>query len=184
MKNCVWFSRALVALACIGTVIPQTALAEQPVAAPAMVGAVAPNQAPMPIVHDVMLHDGGTLYGQVLNGEGIPMVGVPVNVRSGQQQVATVGTDDQGRFQVANLQGGLYQIGAEQGDGLYRLWAPNTAPPVAQPAATLVSGANVFRGQGGPRLMQWLSNPWVIVGLIGVAVATPILLNNDNDSGS
>ena len=58
---------------------------------------------------------------------------------------------------------------------------PNTAPPAAQSAALLVSGSDVVRGQNGG-LVYWLTNPWVLAGLIAAAIAIPIALNNHGSS--
>ena len=176
-----WFHRTAVIIACLGITAPRAALAAPPVAQPPMLAAA---DAPAPLVHDVMLHEGGTLYGKVLDASGTAMGGAAVSVHAGPKQFATLITDSNGAFRTANLQGGVYQISSPQGEGTYRLWAPNTAPPAAQRSATLVCG-DIVRGQGGHRLIGWLTNPWVLTGLIATAIAVPIALNNnDDDSGS
>jgi hypothetical protein len=49
---------------------------------------------------------------------------------------------------VKSLRGGTYDVVAGQNKGVYRFWAPNTAPPAAKSQVLLVSQPSVVRGQG------------------------------------
>ena len=86
------------------------------------------------------LQDGGTLVGQVVDQQGNPLGNTRVTVLQQDQEVANAATDANGNFQVSGLRGGIYQVAAGQGMAVYRVWAPNTAPPSAQASAMVVSG--------------------------------------------
>ncbi len=77
-------------------------------------------------------------------------------------------------------------MSAGQGVGIYRLWAPETAPPAAGKSALIVSDATAVRGQA-TRLGQFLANPLVIAGIVATAVAVPVAVHEyrkDHKSGS
>lgn len=160
-------------------------MAEQP-APRSQPQAVSPTRG-APTVQDVALHSGGLLLGQVVNVDGTAQAGMTVKVCQADKEIGATVTDRNGHFRFAGLEGGTYQIGSPQGNAMYRLWAPNTAPPAAKPAAMIVDGHGLVRGQTQPRhALHWLTNPYVLTGLIGTAIAIPIVLNNtdDDDSGS
>jgi len=176
-----WLTATAVCLSCLGMLLPQTVLAaDAPQPDGPLPSAVSP---PMPAVNDVALQAGGALVGQVVDQQGVPLAHTPVLVRQNDQEVASTITDDNGRFEVSGLRGGLYQVVAGQGVGIYRLWAANTAPPTAQASAMVVSGNDVVRGQDGG-LLYWLTNPWVLAGIIAAAIAIPIAVSNHNRSSS
>ncbi len=155
---------AAVWMAMAGLCIPQIALAIESVA--------------QPPVADVALADGGTLHGQVLDLQGAGVAGVPVSLRTQNRDVTATTTAADGRFAVPNLQGGVYQVAAGQGQGIYRLWTAGTAPPSAH------NGAIVYtqNGGGGGGLKMLLANPIVIAGVVATAIAVPVALNNSHHS--
>jgi hypothetical protein len=123
------------AAACLGMLISPTATA-----APAgHAGAVI----------DVALGEGGVLAGQVVDAQGAPLAGTAVSVRSGGRDVLQAATNERGEFATAGLKGGVYEVVAGQHRGVYRLWAPRTAPPSANRAIMVVSG-EVVRAQYSP----------------------------------
>jgi hypothetical protein len=103
----------------------------------------------VPAVIDVALAQGGVLVGYVVDAQGVALEGASVAVRQGDKDVARIVTDEQGRYTVQNLRGGLYEVTAGQAGQLFRLWAPNTAPPAARPQAVVVSQSQTVRAQGG-----------------------------------
>ncbi len=136
--------RAAVGLACLGTMLPQSgAFAEAPQVLPQ------PKAVAAPAIIDVALTNGGTMTGAVVKADGSAVEGAVVTMRQGTQQVAQVVTDSNGRYAVTNLRAGVYQVAAGQDQSIYRVWAPETAPPSARPAAVLVTGQQVVRGQFG-----------------------------------
>ena len=173
-----------VSLACLGLLIPQGALgagpvrcAEKPETADSMVDS-------QTRVLDVALLDGGELRGQVMDREGSPAIQTEVSVSRQGQVVKTTRTDAEGKFRVTGLRGGVYVIATADASGVYRLWASNTAPPVAQPDVLIVAGGDAVRGQSGFRngVMQFLSNPWVIAAIVATAIAVPLALDKDDGS--
>jgi len=127
------------------------------------------------MVTDVALAEGGLFVGQVVDPQGMPVVGVAVQIRQSDRDVASVTTDANGQFRAAGLLGGVYQVTAGNASGVYRLWAPNTAPPVASRGALLVAGTQIVRGQDG-------LDPWLIVW--GLATAAVIAVPLTQHSGS
>jgi hypothetical protein len=130
-------------------------------------------------VADVALGSGGELRGQVLNPQGLPQAQVKVSIGQLNQQATFVSTDEEGRFLVQGLSAGVYQVQTSQGSGIYRVWAPRTAPPSAQLGVLLINDGQIARGfsnQGG----HWLANPWVMGLIVAGAIAIPLAI----DSGS
>jgi hypothetical protein len=163
---------AVAALSCLGMLLSPTAMAASPLAAPG----------------DVALGDGGVLVGQVVDAQGVASPMAKVTLADHHQEIAQVRTDEQGKFSVPGLRGGVYQISSQGQDSMYRLWAANTAPPVAQQGVILVVGNDVVRGQYGTTpgpfgsMAQWIADhPLITASVIGAAIAIPIALSNDDD---
>ena len=71
-------------------------------------------------------------------------------------------TDAAGRFTLANMSGGVYELQTASNTDVYRLWAPRTAPPAAQDSVLLVNDQNVVLGQqrnGGSGLARQSMGP-------------------------
>jgi hypothetical protein len=145
------------------------------------------SQGRVPAVIDVALDAGGTLQGQVVDARGEAAPRTPVSIQQLDREVARAVTDASGRFRVTGLRGGTYRIVAGEATGAYRLWAANTAPPAALPSALVVAGdQQLVRGNLG-QCIQFLRNPWVVAGLVAVAIAVPVALHNaekDDESRS
>ena len=194
------FKELAVALSCVGMLMAPVATAAT---APVAVRAAA--EAP----RDVALHQGGKLVGQMLNAQGTAIAGATVSVTTAGKEVARVQTDVAGKFQVAGLKGGVHQVATAGQQDVYRLWAPQTAPPAAQQGLMLVSSTDTVRGQscgtavgcgstcgsgaggralgggGGGRggIGNWIANhPIVTAGAIGAAIAIPLALDDDDDA--
>ena len=134
----------VVSLACLGTVCPQALMAADGAQKPA---AKAPAAAPQ--VVDVALSTGGTFTGQVVDSQGHGLDGAAVSVRQADREIAKTVANKEGYFSVTNLKGGTYQVSAGQSQGVYRFWAPNTAPPSAKAKVLMVSGKTAVRGAMG-----------------------------------
>ena len=155
------------AIACLGIVLPQAALAAPPAA-----GGIA----------DVSLREGGTMIGVVYNAQGLPQGSALVSIQTNGAEVARTTTDQHGRFAAQGLKGGVYQIVTIDGVASYRAWTEGTAPPSADQAALVVTGdpARAQHHHGG--LMAWLSNPWVLAAIVATAIAVPIAINDDDST--
>ena len=161
----------LVSLAVVGFCLPQSVLAADTL----------PQQ--QPVVVDVALSSGGMLFGQVVDPQGVSLAQIPVSLLSQDREIAAVVTDQNGYFVASGLRDGVYQISTSAGQGTYRLWSPGMAPPSAEQGALIVYGEDTVRGQYGP-IGHWLSNPWVIAGIVAVAVAVPVAISNSKKSPS
>ena len=113
-----------VGIACLGMLIPPPVLRA---ADPTDSTAGGQQQAPTAI--DVALGEGGTLRGQIVDAQGNPVPRVAVSLRQADRQVAATVADSSGHFHLTGLRGGTYHIVAGEAEGVYRLWAPRTAPP-------------------------------------------------------
>ncbi|MBC8868807.1 MAG: carboxypeptidase regulatory-like domain-containing protein [Planctomycetes bacterium] len=164
----------LVVLASFGMLAPQVAFG----AGPGQGG-----QTLMPAqVRDVALQENGLLNGQVLDTQAAPVAGAPVVVGQQGKVIAETRTDATGRFAVAGLKGGIYQVVTVEGGAVYRAWAPHTAPPAVQSDALIVSGDTVTRGAMNGGALGFLANPWVLGGIVVAAVAIPLALDDDDAS--
>jgi hypothetical protein len=161
-----------VALASLGIVAPQVALATTP---------AVEAQPARAAVTDVALHADNMLAGQLLDAQGNPLAGAPVTVSQSNWTVAETKTTAEGIFAVRNLKSGVYTIDAAGSQGTYRVWTANTAPPAAKPAILMVHG-DAARGQFGGGLLGALGNPWVLGGIVAGAIAIPIALDDDDAS--
>jgi hypothetical protein len=151
----------------------------QPVVARSAAAALAPQ--------DVALADGGVLTGQVVDTAGKPQAMTPVSLVTSGKEIARVTTDKQGQFRVASLKGGVYQVSTSGKSGVYRFWAPQTAPPSSLSGLNMVTGNQIVRGQmgGGPLASagQWIAeHPIITAGAIATAIAVPLALDDDDDS--
>lgn len=166
--------KSAIVLAALGMLVPSWARAE-------VTDAGHRRQARTTVL-DVALGQGGRFVGQVVNGAGAPVKQRRVALRQGAVEVATANTDEGGYFEVRGLRGGVYQVVTDEGGAVYRLWAPNTAPPAAKSAALLVTGG-VTRGQAAG-LAAFLANPWVLAGIATTAVVAPLALDEDDPPAS
>jgi hypothetical protein len=151
-------------LAMLGMCVPEMGIAAAPAATPA--------------VADVALADGGVLHGQLVDLRGGNSVGVPVSVKAqNSKEIVRTTTAKDGRFAVKGLKGGVYQVAAGQGQGVYRLWTAKAAPPSAGKNA-IVFTQGLFGG--GPKML--LANPVVVAGVVATAVAVPVAVVNSQPS--
>jgi hypothetical protein len=149
-------------LGVVGICVPELAFAAPPVAAPAVV--------------DVALSNGGVLHGQLIDLRGSSAAGVPVSVKAQNKQVVSTVTAKDGQFTVPGLRGGVYQVAAGEGQGVYRLWTAKAAPPSAQ------KNAIVFTGLFGGSPKMLLANPVVVAGVVATAIAVPVAVVNSRPS--
>ncbi len=172
----------LAGMASVGLIFPPQAVsAEPPTAvqptrthtAAEAVGATDAQQrqvAPRPV--DVALADGAMLYGRVVTPQGTPAAAARVALLQGDEPIAMVVTDEQGRFAIRDVAPGTYRLATESDVVPCRVWAAGTAPPAASATAALVHQPRVVRGQV-PVPAFIANNPgWVAAAVFaGVAIA-------------
>ena len=160
------FSMSLAAIACLGMLVPPSALAGQPAN----------------LANDVALRPGGLLVGQVVDAQGAIQAAKVVSIQYGDREVARTATDQNGVFAAQGLRGGQYQIVTDNGLSVCRLWAPETAPPSANEAAIVVTGQEVVRGNMGGDWLNWVRNhPYITAGIVAAAIAVPLAVAADDD---
>jgi hypothetical protein len=180
MKRVRLFKRSLITLICVGLILSGPIL-QATAADNGSKQQTRGDEGRAPAVTDVALQNGGTLLGHVIDAQGKAVAETPVSIQQADRGLARTVTDRSGRFRVANLRGGTYRIVAGEAVGIYRLWAPSTAPPCARPTAMIASSdQQLVLGQGG-RLMQFLRNPWVVAGIVTLAIALPVTFHNLDD---
>jgi hypothetical protein len=180
MKRVRLFKKGRITLLCVGLILSGPVL-QATAADTGSKQETRGDQGRAPAVTDVALQNGGTLLGHVVDPQGKAVAETPVSIQQADRELVRTVTDRSGGFRVANLRGGTYRIVAGEAAGIYRLWAPGTAPPSARPTAMIASGdQQLVLGQGG-RLMQFLRNPWVIAGLVTLAIALPVAIHNMDD---
>ena len=71
------------------------------------------------------------------------------------------------------------RVETPDGAAIYRLWAPNTAPPAATASALLIHSDSLVRGNLGG--IGWLG--WTLIGAgVAAAIAIPLILDDDDDA--
>jgi hypothetical protein len=150
-----------------------------------MAGAASPSDKFVPI-KDVQLHKGGTLSGNVVDGnsgESIPGTSVllrPAKSTSLQESIQSV-TDENGRFVFENLRGGVYVLATGESSDVVRLWTQGTAPPSAADQVLMVCGP-VQRANLGHWLDTPLGTVLVAGGVVSAAIAVPVSLAAQDDT--
>ncbi len=138
----------------------------------------APKKVVPPAAIDVAMAKNGMVVGRVLNADQTGAKDTEVSIRQGKLEVAKVVTDQDGRFEIANLKGGLYVVAANSGYGLFRFWTAKSAPPKSHQQVLLMSKSIVVRAQnnndGGEVLYDENGQPYARTYVVDDGViATP-----------
>ena len=178
MKRIGLLRTGMIVMACLGMLIPlpvlHAATGDTPNLQPA---------ANRSVTTDVALSPDGSLRGQAVNGQGRPVPLTRISLQQNDREVATTAADRNGHFLLPGLRDGTYQLVAGQANVTCRLWQAKMAPPSATRAALIVVDGRQVLAQQGP-LGYWLSNPWIVAGLVAAAVAIPVAIhNNQVDNG-
>lgn len=149
---------------------------------------VRPNVAAPLAIRDIKLDHQGTLRGQVLSTEGAPLAKASVALSQLQKVVGETATDQEGRFELAGLRGGTYELRTQGTSTWVRLWSHDGAPPAAINAALLVADRPTVRGQINYMNNNMLLRPEAIGTLmIPAAVAGGVIAlkqHHEQDKGS
>jgi hypothetical protein len=134
----------------------------------------------------VALAEDGALHGVVVDGQAVPVPGTQVTLAQADRQIAATVSDADGRFTLAAVRGGVYQISAGQGVAVYRVWTAASAPPAASRLALVNAQSQIVRGQM-PFWDLFRTDAFLITAIVATAVAIPVAVHNlrdDNDSSS
>ena len=145
---------------------------------------------------DVALSVTGTLSGAVVDTRGHARGKTAVEVRRGRRLVARALTDANGRYDVSNLPGGLYQVRVDGTETLVRAWAAGTAPRSAAKQLPVIADAPIVRGQdqdappaesasrglfGGSALADGLVSALIVGGVVGTILIIDAIDDHHHD---
>ena len=145
---------------------------------------------------DVALSITGTLSGAVVDTRGHARGKTAVEVRRGRRLVARALTDANGRYDVSNLPGGLYQVRVDGTETLVRAWAAGTAPRSAAKQLPVIADAPIVRGQdqdappaesasrglfGGSALADGLVSALIVGGVVGTILIIDAIDDHHHD---
>ncbi len=186
--------RWLTAIACLAMVCPRMGAAAEDLRR------LGPPQASVQPT-DVRLDAQRRLWGQLVDPQGRPRAAADVSIWHGGRWVGHTRTHADGRFAFDNLPGGVYQLVAADTAAVCRVWTEPSAPPAAGSAVLLVAGQTIrgqqagyllappyargtiptapYTGQYDGAVMQTLTSPWVVGGLIAAGIAVPLALSDD-----
>ena len=137
----------------------------------------APKKVVQPAAIDVAMANDGTISGRVLDAGQKGVAKAEVSVRQGKNEVAKVMTDADGRFEIADLKGGVYVVAADSGYGLFRFWTAKSAPPKSHEQVLVMSKAVVVRAQnaadGGDVLYDDNGQPYATVHVVDNGAVCP-----------
>ena len=137
---------------------PQTTRDVRKVAATNKLHVNSARNAARQTITDVSLEQGGVLRGVLVDEQGRPLVKSAVIIRQGRRVFSRTNTGLKGKFLFKGLRGGVYEIASVRGRGVFRVWAPGTAPKAARDQALIVSRTQVVRGQFGDLGLSTLTN--------------------------
>jgi len=141
------FKATTVGLVATGILMqPLHVRAESPTMSKNVVAAKSPTKAASAIL-DVQMAKDGVLTGEVFNAKKEPVRNATISVRQGRNEVAQARSGEDGTFAVKGLKPGVYHVVAGTGQGLYRVWTTNSAPPKALTGIKVVSDRSVIRAQ-------------------------------------
>lgn len=169
MKGLQVVKTPLVIALCLGMVLPVSV---------AQAAGVSKNAGrPSVEICDLALDAQGGLQGVVVDVHGAPQPAAKVVLMRQKQEVGRAQADRSGRFRVSGLRGGVYMLQSGGQVRFVRAWAAKTAPPNAKPAALIVTGDGVIRGQM-PLEQFFASDAVIIAGLVAALIAIPIAVSN------
>ncbi len=127
-------THAVVALACIGMVVPQAVFAAPKAAVQVMKA------------RDVALNTAGDLSGAVLNAQAKPVDGAKVVLSQKGKAVAETMSKKDGTFTLPQVKSGSYDIAVGEAQAAIRVWKSEAAPANAARKMALAA-EGVIRGQ-------------------------------------
>lgn len=134
-------------------------------------------------VQDVQLKE-EALRGALVDKAGNGVEDAPVVIGQKGKLIKELRTDSEGRWQLANVEPGVYQVISHGSAAVYRVWSAENAPKNAKAGIIHQVDPEVARGGGPNPLLNALTNPILIALLIAAAIAIPLALDDDDDDAS
>jgi hypothetical protein len=132
---------ALIGLACVGMLVPQSVCSA---------GGARSAAAPASGIADIRLSKDRGLRGTLVDVQGHPVRQTEVILSQADSVLARARTDNQGAYQFVNVNNGMYELRAMQQTVPVRVWSDEIAPPAAQSLAVVTLPTSVVRGQSYP----------------------------------
>ena len=173
MKSFSWLRSMMVALACIGFVVP-------PACGQTLVASATQATFKPPLVLDVELDEANVLHGEVRDAQGQVQANTDVVLWQGKKLISRTRTDDNGRFRLMVPRGGRYLLATPDISIECRAWIAGLAPPDARQSLLVTSNTYSVRGQQ-PINEVFCFNPFLMGTIIAAAIAIPIAVH---DSGN
>ena len=173
MKTFKTFRAAIVALTCLGVVVPRGVMAAETV----IVDGVPVSQT----VENLELQK-GMLIGGLVDASGKGVEDAPVVIGQNGKPVAELRTDSEGRFAAKGLKPGVYQVVSHGKVTTHRVWEEGKAPAEAKRGVIHSVDPQVARGASNGGLLGILANPLVLALIIAAAIAIPLALDDDDDA--
>jgi len=121
----------------------------------------------------------GTLAVSVKDHLGTPLPKAALKLSTAKgKAVQTLRADAKGECKIKNLEAGAYRLAVE--DRLLVLLDVNEKGTVST-LVVMVPARPRYAAGGGKRGF-WLSSPWIIAGLVAVAIAIPVAIHNSGGS--
>ena len=140
-------------------------------------------------VIDIALSDNATLTGRLTAPDGAPLANRAIRLSSGTTVLQTTMSNAAGYYIFFDVPPGSLAITSGDQFQHLRVWQRKTAPPIAKHEANLVCGPTV-RGQFGSTIggftapsihpVQYLQHPATVFGVIGLAIAAPLAIHEEN----
>ena len=99
------------------------------------------------MARDIELTREGTLFGQILNGEGLAVENATVSLTYQEHVVATAVTGQNGQFVITGVRGGAHEMNVGSITAPVRLWKNGTAPEGSMDGVVIAASESVVRGQ-------------------------------------
>jgi hypothetical protein len=122
---------------------------------------------------DVAMSGEGSSEGVLVDEQGNPIDAAIIAMYRGEEMVAEMTTDAEGRFGSSSLPAGVYRVVSPQGEATFRLWSHDAAPPTAITTAVLVNSSGVARAQLG--ILDPVGTSLILLGVTSVVLAAVTL---------
>ncbi len=109
--------------------------------------ATAFDGAPGRISRDIQLSEAGSLAGRVVSTAGEPLADAAVRLQYSGNPVAETRTNDDGRFVIRGVRGGVHTLNVGSSSTSLRLWSNGSAPAAARDEVVVAGSEFVIRGQ-------------------------------------